>query len=146
MNPLNRVRNAALLATCVLSFIAQSAAAPQAPALTRSRVPAEYRGLPSETPQQFEPVTGSFDYTRRDEMIPMRDGVKLHTVIVVPRGAQGAPILLTRTPYALKPYGTANDDELTSKVVFDLAAAGDACAQKVVPRPSTRAAVMPAIR
>jgi len=32
-------------------------------------------------------------------MIPMRDGVKLHTVILVPRGARGAPILLTRTPY-----------------------------------------------
>ena len=32
-------------------------------------------------------------------MIPMRDGVKLHTVIVVPKGAKRAPILLTRTPY-----------------------------------------------
>src|SRR5258708_20707130 len=32
-------------------------------------------------------------------MIPMRDGVKLHTVIVVPKGAKHAPILLTRTPY-----------------------------------------------
>ena len=32
-------------------------------------------------------------------MIPMRDGVKLHTVILVPKGASGAPILLTRTPY-----------------------------------------------
>jgi len=32
-------------------------------------------------------------------MIPMRDGVKLHTVIVVPKGAKNAPILLTRTPY-----------------------------------------------
>ena len=32
-------------------------------------------------------------------MIPMRDGVKLHTVVLVPRGAKGAPILLTRTPY-----------------------------------------------
>ncbi len=29
----------------------------------------------------------------------MRDGVKLYTVIVVPNGAKGAPILLTRTPY-----------------------------------------------
>ena len=29
----------------------------------------------------------------------MRDGVKLHTVILVPRGAKDAPILLTRTPY-----------------------------------------------
>jgi len=32
-------------------------------------------------------------------MIPMRDGVKLHTVIVIPKGAAHAPILLTRTPY-----------------------------------------------
>ena len=29
----------------------------------------------------------------------MRDGVKLHTVILIPRGAKNAPILLTRTPY-----------------------------------------------
>jgi hypothetical protein len=55
--------------------------------------------LPSETPAQFEPVTAGFDYVKRDVMIPMRDGVKLHTVILVPKGAKGAPMLLTRTPY-----------------------------------------------
>ena len=33
-------------------------------------------------------------------MIPMRDGVKLHTVILIPKGVKGAPILLTRTPYS----------------------------------------------
>jgi uncharacterized protein len=55
--------------------------------------------LPSETPAAFRPVTDSFDYVRRTVMVPMRDGVKLHTVILVPRGAKGAPILLTRTPY-----------------------------------------------
>src|ERR1700748_1108303 len=32
-------------------------------------------------------------------MIPMRDGVRLFTVILVPKGASHAPILLTRTPY-----------------------------------------------
>ena len=31
--------------------------------------------------------------------IPMRDGVKLHTVILVPEGRARAPIMLTRTPY-----------------------------------------------
>src|SRR4029079_9516875 len=36
---------------------------------------------------------------RREVMVPMRDGVKLHTVILVPKGAKSAPILLTRTPY-----------------------------------------------
>jgi hypothetical protein len=56
-------------------------------------------GLPSETPARMELVTSSFDYVRRVEMIPMRDGVKLHTVILVPKGAKDAAILLTRTPY-----------------------------------------------
>src|SRR3989440_1039478 len=55
--------------------------------------------LPNETPAKLNPVTDSFDYIRRDVMIPMRDGVKLHTVILVPKGAKNAPILLTRTPY-----------------------------------------------
>jgi len=59
----------------------------------------KYPALPSETPADFKPVTESFDYVRRVVMIPMRDGVKLHTVILVPRGAKGAPILFTRTPY-----------------------------------------------
>ena len=61
--------------------------------------PTSYPNYPSEIPANFKPVTGSFDHDRRDVMIPMRDGVKLHTVILVPKGAKGAPILLTRTPY-----------------------------------------------
>ena len=57
------------------------------------------QGLLSEMPARIEPVTSRFDYVRRVEMIPMRDGVRLHTVILVPRGAKDAAILLTRTPY-----------------------------------------------
>src|SRR5215472_7066249 len=60
----------------------------------------KYPDFPSETPAKFQPVTDSFEYERRDVMIPMRDGVKLHTVILVPKGAKNAPILLTRTPYS----------------------------------------------
>ncbi len=55
--------------------------------------------LPSESPAKFTTVTDAFDYVKRDVMIPMRDGVKLHTVILIPKGAKHAPILLTRTPY-----------------------------------------------
>jgi len=62
--------------------------------------------LPAETPQEFKPTNDGFEYVRREVMIPMRDGVKLHTVIIVPKGAKRAPILLTRTPY--------NATELTS--------------------------------
>src|SRR5215216_5964589 len=50
--------------------------------------------LPSETPSRLEPATDGFDFIRRDVMIPMRDGVRLHTVILVPKGARRAPILL----------------------------------------------------
>jgi putative CocE/NonD family hydrolase len=39
------------------------------------------------------------DYIKQEVMIPMRDGVKLHTVIVIPKGVSHAPIMLTRTPY-----------------------------------------------
>jgi putative CocE/NonD family hydrolase len=60
---------------------------------------AKYPDLPSETPAKFQKRTDSFDHVRREEMIPMRDGVKLHTVILVPKGAKGEPMLLTRTPY-----------------------------------------------
>ena len=70
-----------------------------APALTASPAAAQTSTLPSETPAKFTPATSSFDYVRREVMIPMRDGVRLHTVILIPRGAHRAPILLTRTPY-----------------------------------------------
>jgi putative CocE/NonD family hydrolase len=59
----------------------------------------QYPAYPSEAPTVLVPPTEGFEYTRREVMIPMRDGVKLHTVILVPKGAKGAPILLTRTPY-----------------------------------------------
>jgi len=55
--------------------------------------------LTPDIPKKFEPVTSSYDYVKRDVMIPMRDGVKLHTVIAEPKNARNAPILLTRTPY-----------------------------------------------
>src|SRR6185503_13904900 len=60
----------------------------------------------NETPSEMKPTNEGFNYVRRTVMIPMRDGVKLHTVILVPKGARNAPILMTRTPY--------NADELTS--------------------------------
>ena len=54
---------------------------------------------PSDTPAAFRERTESFDYMKREEMIAMRDGVKLKTFILIPKGASHAPMLLTRTPY-----------------------------------------------
>jgi uncharacterized protein len=61
--------------------------------------PVPQADLPGDIPEKWSAVTGAFDFDRREAMIPMRDGVRLHTVILIPKGASGAPILLTRTPY-----------------------------------------------
>jgi uncharacterized protein len=62
-------------------------------------VHAQTSPLTPDIPAKYEAATPSYDYLKRVVMIPMRDGVKLYTVIVIPRGAKSAPIILTRTPY-----------------------------------------------
>jgi hypothetical protein len=52
-----------------------------------------------DIPPKYQAPNASYDYVKREAMIPMRDGVKLFTVIVVPRGAKNASMILTRTPY-----------------------------------------------
>jgi putative CocE/NonD family hydrolase len=103
MKLMGHVRRAALLATVAAALSGRGPALAQAPSAPS---PPQYPDYPSETPATLQPATYDFDYARRDVMIPMRDGVRLHTVILVPKGAQRAPILLTRTPY--------NATELTS--------------------------------
>src|SRR3982751_5054645 len=88
-----------------------TAAAALCAVVTAAQTERPAQTLPSETPARFTAVTDSFDYVKRDVMIPMRDGVKLHTVIIVPKGPPSpagfaatarAPILLTRTAYNAK--------------------------------------------
>jgi len=51
-------------------------------------------------------------YTKYEHRISMRDGVRLFTRVYVPKDdSQAWPIILTRTPYALKPYGSDNYHE-----------------------------------
>ncbi|MGC2108369.1 MAG: CocE/NonD family hydrolase [Candidatus Korobacteraceae bacterium] len=98
MNLLERARVLALLVALPVFSCAWMPASAQT-SQTMPPAAEKYPALPSEIPATFTPVTTTFDYERRDVMIPMRDGVKLHAVIIVPRGAKNAPILLTRTPY-----------------------------------------------
>ncbi|QBE66318.1 CocE/NonD family hydrolase [Pseudoduganella lutea] len=63
-------------------------------------------GVAAQTPPMAPDVTTArvaspdmADHERRVVMIPMRDGVRLHTVIIIPKSASNAPMLLTRTPY-----------------------------------------------
>jgi len=84
-----RLALAALLAGALLpgALAAPAAAAPTAP-------------MKPDIPPEFAATAANFDYEKRVVMIPMRDGVKLNTVIVIPQGARRAPMILTRTPYS----------------------------------------------
>ncbi|MEN8886021.1 MAG: CocE/NonD family hydrolase [Winogradskyella sp.] len=54
------------------------------------------------------------NYTKKEVMIEMRDGIKLHTTIYTPKDTSKTyPILMMRTPYSCKPYG---GDEFKTKI------------------------------
>ena len=59
--------------------------------------------------------------SRTEVMIPMRDGVKLHTVIVTPSGtSEKLPILIQRTPYGVSGYNA----DAVNQMMPDLANEG----------------------
>jgi putative CocE/NonD family hydrolase len=99
----NGLQLAFLAAFCAAASLPATAAPPQSPrpaiaAPNASAIEASKSGG-SDIPPTFTVPTSGYDYVKHEVMIPMRDGVKLHTVIVVPKGAKSAPMLLTRTPY-----------------------------------------------
>jgi putative CocE/NonD family hydrolase len=58
--------------------------------------------LHAQTAPERKPAPEKF--TRQEVMVPMRDGVRLQTVIFTPKSATGPlPILLMRTPYGVPP-------------------------------------------
>ncbi|MGZ3460461.1 MAG: CocE/NonD family hydrolase, partial [Archangium sp.] len=59
-----------------------------------------------DSPERAEYIRSH--YTKFEYRIPMRDGAKLFTAVYVPNDARPGktyPILLTRTPYTVAPYG-----------------------------------------
>ncbi|GAB2582927.1 CocE/NonD family hydrolase [Dyella jejuensis] len=70
----------------------------------------------SDIPASWTPPQGNFDYVKRDVMIPMRDGVKLHTVILIPKGARDLPMLLERTPYNADGFVLNNSPHMADAV------------------------------
>ena len=59
--------------------------------------------------QDMEPDWIKNHYTKKEILIPMRDGVKLFTSIYTPKdNMEKHPFLMTRTPYSCAPYGTDN--------------------------------------
>lgn len=94
----HRFRRAAALLLAASAFV-----------LTRQGVAAQDNFPPSDIPGKFTPPEDARDYVKREVMIPMRDGTKLYTVIVFPKGTTNAPIVLTRTPYDAKSRANRKD-------------------------------------
>ena len=62
------------------------------PALAQKAGGSVYADMPAD----FHTTNTAFDYVRKDVMIPMRDGVKLHTAILIPQNARHAGRLMKR--------------------------------------------------
>ena len=99
--------------------MAQNASAPTMSSKARQAAPRGAGGSGQsagggDIPSHFVPVLTEYDYDKRDVMIPMRDGARLHAVIIVPHNVKHGPIMLDRTPYSA--------DKLTGKVETPLVA------------------------
>ncbi|MEO7276566.1 MAG: CocE/NonD family hydrolase [Sphingomicrobium sp.] len=73
-----------------------------------------------DIPAKFSAPRASFEYERREVMIPMRDGVKLYTVLILPKGARGAPIMLDRTPYSANSATSRGSGPLPENILSPL--------------------------
>ncbi len=59
--------------------------------------------------QNINPNFVKENFTKIDTTISMRDGIKLYTVIYIPKdGSEKYPFLIERTPYSSRPYGENN--------------------------------------
>jgi uncharacterized protein len=83
----------------ILSWLGTACLAVAGITCTNEALVSQQQSAGSDIPKSFVVPTAGYDYVKREVMIPMRDGVKLFTAIIVPKGTTNAPILLTRTPY-----------------------------------------------
>ncbi|MFL6786396.1 MAG: CocE/NonD family hydrolase [Sphingomicrobium sp.] len=71
-------------------------------ALASAPPPARVTPMTPDVVAKYDPVLAEADYVKRVAMVPMRDGTKLYTVIIMKKGTRNGPILLSRTPYDAK--------------------------------------------
>jgi putative CocE/NonD family hydrolase len=66
-----------------------------------------FSGLIAQTPAQLDSAYIRDNFTKREVMVPMRDGKQLFTTIYAPKDqTKKYPIIMRRTPYSCSPYGT----------------------------------------
>jgi predicted acyl esterase len=110
---------AAIRSTLVLTLLCSAATAG---AQTTQAAPMKIGG--DQMAHEFQAPAVERNYDRRVVMLPMRDGVKLFTVIFVPKGAHDAPIMLTRTPYNAEAH-VRNPSAPPARMLVDELSLGD---------------------
>ncbi|NKJ44312.1 CocE/NonD family hydrolase [Novosphingobium sp. SG720] len=108
-----------ILSLASASFLTLALAAP---ALAQGAAPAAVTPMTPDVVDAFDQVLPSADFIRREAMVPMRDGTKLYTVIVMKKGTKGGPILLSRSPYDA--HGSTH--RVASQRIVDILEAMDA--------------------
>lgn len=79
-----------------------SPSAPRSPRLAAALVAALLLPIPAWA----QSGSATPDYRKQEVMIPMRDGIRLHTTIYTPvESGEALPFILQRTPYSCRPYG-----------------------------------------
>ena len=99
-----------------LACLLPAAALASPPGSDAAKVTPDMIQTGSDIPAQWKPTEDGFDYVKSEVMIPMRDGVKLDTVILIPKGAHDLPMLLERTPYDAKSFAANNSPHMADVV------------------------------
>ena len=81
-----------------------------------AQTPPRVTPMTPDVVEKYDQTLPSADYIRREVMVPMRDGVKLFTVVVMKKGVTKAPILLSRTPY----NASASTGRVNSQRIVDI--------------------------
>jgi putative CocE/NonD family hydrolase len=66
---------------------------------------------------KYDEIQPHADYIKRVVMVPMRDGVKLYTVVVMKKGTHDGPLLLSRTPYDAKDTTARSKSQLITEIL-----------------------------
>lgn len=104
------LRIAVSVAAAPLAFaVASHVSAQDAPTKTDT--------MTNEQVASYDWVRPQADYIRREVMIPMRDGKKLFTVIVMRKGTHDGPILLSRTPYNAGKMSSRNRSQKIEEIL-----------------------------
>jgi uncharacterized protein len=90
--------------------------------LAAAQSPPAVTAMTPDVVASYDIIRPEADFIKRVAMVPMRDGVKLYTVIVMKKGTAHGPILLSRTPYDAK----ESTDRMKSQSIVEILPAMDA--------------------